>query len=638
MKKYNTNINKNIEDLFEKAKNAEPVLSQEDARSLVESGLKYSNHSNVKFKGKTAMALITTSIAAAAWWGMSLFIAPTANEQIANELSRETKHEQTVAQNTIADTKQNIEKTIVKSSASTNKVKKDDSNVSVTVATNDEANTNENSNLDKTTTITIKRSNEARARNTSVVRRSSNSDTPIEVKGVNILNLSKADAEKIGIAFDGDKINLVGLEKSPTPALITLQRNNVSTDIGSPLIKSLPKLSPRFITDANGNRLISMFTSEKVNTLISNTNADSGNVKIKEKRVYHQFSIDTNNLSEKNKLKDIKIESKTRTTATVMRNGEPVTYNTNTNNSNLELTIKIDKTNGNTDFKNFTIPSNIYETMSIDSINYISPEVDKIYNDSVKYCHSIQDSAELYERILNKVIWERAKSAYADSLGPIPDSSYFVSMKTYTILEPLPENIANQYSVPYTNIQVRSFNDPNFTIANTNITNISNLEFQINKLVPVGVGFEPNKTDYIIWYEPSKELAENLPAEYSNPLLVEFNALNKSSEFCGTQPVPGEPVFDTWRACSGAIEKMSAFPNPASDYINLKFNLSSERTLNIAINDLFGKEQVRLSNNEKLAAGEHTKQYNFKSLPAGMYLVVVQTEQGETAVQRIIVE
>ncbi len=647
MKKYDTNINKNIEDLFEKAKNAEPVLSQEDARSLVESGLKYSNHSNVKFKGKTAMALLTTSIAAAAWWGMSLFIAPTANEQIANELSRETKHEQTFAQNTIANDKQNIDNTIAKSTARTNEVEKDVAHVSVTVATDDESNANENTDLNKTTTVTIKRSNESNIKNIHPTCNSINSDSPIQVKGVNILNLSITDAEKIGITFEGDRINLVGLEKSPTPALITLQKNNVTTDIGSPLVKSLPKLSPRFITDASGNRLISMFTSDKVNTLISNTNADSGYVKIKEKRIFHQLTVDTNNIADKNKLKDVHIITKTRTTATVMRDGQPVTCNTNTNNSDVDLTIKIDQMDGNKDNINYSIQdSEDNNTFSDEDLILIaknnqntSEMVNKylyeMYDDSAKYCKTRLDSNQLFERLVQEMAKKIVLPCY-DTASHKDRVAFHIEMKDAlgkeSSTEHVPLNIDDLKKMKFAMMS----KDSNFNVIV--MQSDINLEFEINKLVPVGVGFEPNKTDYIIWYEPSKELAENLPAEYSNPLLVEFNALNKSGEFCGSQPVAGEPVFDTWRACSGAIENMSAFPNPASDYINLKFNLSGERTLNIAINDLYGKEQVRLSNSEKLSAGEHTKQYSFKALPAGMYLVVVQTEQGETAVQRIIVE
>jgi len=168
---------------------------------------------------------------------------------------------------------------------------------------------------------------------------------------------------------------------------------------------------------------------------------------------------------------------------------------------------------------------------------------------------------------------------------------------------------------------------------------------QVNKLVPVSVPIknaidsEGNPIpDYtvIAWYEPTEELLEHLPADVAENLRKELNAFNSTDDLCDVDAVAGkESYFDVWRTCSGAIENLSVFPNPTDGNVNIKFDLKTERNYNVSLHNLMGSKIMDLGD-YSTAVGEIDLNFNLKNVEAGLYLIVVQTESGEQAVQRII--
>jgi hypothetical protein len=140
-------------------------------------------------------------------------------------------------------------------------------------------------------------------------------------------------------------------------------------------------------------------------------------------------------------------------------------------------------------------------------------------------------------------------------------------------------------------------------------------------------------------YEPTEEFLKALPAEYRQRIEPEVKALQAGNNICQSAPVAAdEAYFDIWRSCSGAVENLAVFPNPASDFINVKYNLSQARNIEISLHDLSGRKIRSLSSFDMCPAGPMDRKFQLNDLQPGMYLVSVQTDKNEQAVQRVVVE
>ena len=171
----------------------------------------------------------------------------------------------------------------------------------------------------------------------------------------------------------------------------------------------------------------------------------------------------------------------------------------------------------------------------------------------------------------------------------------------------------------------------------------------INKLLSVEVPI-PNAVDkngkklenfsFILWLNLDEETYKNLPERIRNQVKPEYDALTKTEgAVCGYSPNEnGENYLDIWRTCDGAIENVTASPNPTTGNVNLSFILKENRNITITINDVFGKKVQDVVVNQRMPKGENFHGFNISGVEAGMYLIVVQTNAGEQAVHRVIVK
>jgi hypothetical protein len=169
----------------------------------------------------------------------------------------------------------------------------------------------------------------------------------------------------------------------------------------------------------------------------------------------------------------------------------------------------------------------------------------------------------------------------------------------------------------------------------------------VNELIPVSIKFDGVNTDYILWFEPNELFIDNLPEDHKNKLAPEINAIQTETAVCGPAPSE-EAVMDVWRGCSGALKDLKLYPNPAVDKVNVQFELEDLRSYRISINDINGAEVKTFKtedvfNNNFMNAqsveltGPQDITLNINDLKPGMYYVVVETQDGEQAVQRLIV-
>lgn len=70
--------------------------------------------------------------------------------------------------------------------------------------------------------------------------------------------------------------------------------------------------------------------------------------------------------------------------------------------------------------------------------------------------------------------------------------------------------------------------------------------------------------------------------------------------------------------------RLTIFPNPVSDKINLNFNLDANQMVRINVFDITGKNMMKLYEGQE-SAGEHTKSFDLADrLNAGMYFVTLE--------------
>lgn len=170
----------------------------------------------------------------------------------------------------------------------------------------------------------------------------------------------------------------------------------------------------------------------------------------------------------------------------------------------------------------------------------------------------------------------------------------------------------------------------------------------VNKLIPIEVpvknakGKEGKIIDdfkFILWYEPNEELMDYLPENLRSELQNELDLLKNNNESCADIPMTGEDKYlGVWQGCNGALENLRVFPNPTNGPIAVDLNLKEVRNISISLHDISGRKIKTIQNSINANLGSWTSKYNISDVKAGLYLLVVQSERGEQAVQRIVVE
>jgi type IX secretion system substrate protein len=162
---------------------------------------------------------------------------------------------------------------------------------------------------------------------------------------------------------------------------------------------------------------------------------------------------------------------------------------------------------------------------------------------------------------------------------------------------------------------------------------------KLNKLIPVKVNLPDCDKYYILWYEPNEDFLAALPEDHREKLVSELEAFDKADNVCTDGPVAGEDRYlDLWRSCNGAVENFTVFPNPTSGNVNISYDLKENRDIIVAIHNLNGVKMMELAGKNAKSAGKWTENYNLNNLQPGMYLLSIQTNTGEKAVQRIILK
>lgn len=73
-----------------------------------------------------------------------------------------------------------------------------------------------------------------------------------------------------------------------------------------------------------------------------------------------------------------------------------------------------------------------------------------------------------------------------------------------------------------------------------------------------------------------------------------------------------------------ALSSLNIYPNPFSDYTNVEFTISEEKTVSINLYDITGRKVQTVATEENYPQGTHTIQLNAMDLPSGNYICEIR--------------
>ncbi len=171
----------------------------------------------------------------------------------------------------------------------------------------------------------------------------------------------------------------------------------------------------------------------------------------------------------------------------------------------------------------------------------------------------------------------------------------------------------------------------------------------LSKLIAVRLPLLNRKgvgADVVLWYYPTESFINALPSKYGEAIREEIERLAAAEQQGITPSKPGLDVrpqgeyryTDVVRSMSGSVEILSIGPNPASEQATLRYRVTDERSLSIALYDMGGNRVAVLGSMDERPKGDYSETLDCRSLPSGAYLLSVVTNRGEQAIQRFIIQ
>lgn len=245
------------------------------------------------------------------------------------------------------------------------------------------------------------------------------------------------------------------------------------------------------------------------------------------------------------------------------------------------------------------------------------------------------------------------------SSGSVVEVCYKEQLTTVSLLDKLPAELVFDNAIKETPFLVTSshtkdgimkkrMTSPRLDSLTRSLSNAIALGFDVRKNKSISLSSDHWGGYVVLWYRNTPEVIAVLPDRYRIPLERELAAAQKYSSLCEIpnreereeleRVIAGKPFLETWRSCSGALSAKSIAPNPAQNDATVRFLLSAPRTVSAALHDIRGQHLETLATAQSFGAGEHTLAINLTKHIAGMYLLVLTTQQGEQTVQRVMIE
>lgn len=180
-----------------------------------------------------------------------------------------------------------------------------------------------------------------------------------------------------------------------------------------------------------------------------------------------------------------------------------------------------------------------------------------------------------------------------------------------------------------------------------------NMLIQANRWIavslPTGIAYSEQdsinkrwRPDLVLWFEPTPELIAHLPERYRTSLEQEVQLADIGGGAAANSiQTPGDSYLDLWRTRAGAITSSMMAPNPApasEQHASIHYTLDQPRMVTINLRDLVGNVLKPVVGSQSRAAGQWQEELSLGTLTPGMYLITIETDRNEYAIQRLIVE
>ncbi len=165
----------------------------------------------------------------------------------------------------------------------------------------------------------------------------------------------------------------------------------------------------------------------------------------------------------------------------------------------------------------------------------------------------------------------------------------------------------------------------------------------LDRLIPIKIetGFKHIPGPLYLWYLPTTEFLNALPERYSKSIRKELAILDKI-ENQNVEPEKACKGFDEESflgicdLSSGALSNIKIAPNPCMFDLDVTFNATDKRTVNIEIFDINGRNVKTLGNFNLSNFGEQSFSFDISQLRTGLYQLVIISDQGEKISKRFI--
>ncbi|MFP4528854.1 MAG: T9SS type A sorting domain-containing protein [Candidatus Kapaibacterium sp.] len=662
-----------LEEYFAEARRAEDIVSSDEARSLVENapaGGPASGFFN-KIKGNGPMNMITLSLAAAAAAVMIGYNAALPDNDAPIQQAR-----------TQAATSQEITKQQNQphSDASDGQIQSGNVDLARVEEAMQQDDTQNNQNTNRALT--------------GIANKFKKDIAPPkhEVKGVRMVELDRAQLEQLGVIFgEGNSIKFVTYKDNDNPLMIELADDNINTQFGE--TDDLPDVPVRFITDAEGNRRLGALAKDNSNILatyfkngqkihmrasnifpadekmeISSTPSSQVRILSKQVRINGKDSLaqvqkieseypeGENKSIHKFKLnKDLMRE----TQQIIIFNDAHIDMNSDAGIDpviNQLVEESLEEYGFPKGMKVMFVPR--MKNYAFNEVEVYTSKLSRMADSLVADYHSMIENANS-GNISKKELQKKINAIISEQLGDwgnIENSGISVNVKIDTIrnsaIQWNPE-ILEDSDMKHRIIE-NAFSDKKITASSDSsislmldgvMDDLLALERQldefekINQMLPIAVDLDGGGIDYILWLEPTTDIIDRLPGDVRATLEPELQALAGNADYCEMYPeTGGEPFLDIWRGCSGDVRHLKVYPNPAASDVSVEFSLAESRDVTVSLHDMFGRRIRELGKYPALGAGAHTMLYALGNPEPGMYLISIQTPNGEQAVQRVIIE
>ena len=279
------------------------------------------------------------------------------------------------------------------------------------------------------------------------------------------------------------------------------------------------------------------------------------------------------------------------------------------NNSNLPLQITSIKLSDDTDKEIYDLSGTAFNIIAPDSerkiiLKFTPNKVGKF--DGKIIINSNASNSEVELNFKGEVLLPKPKLIIATSdmsynFGVVDSGSSF-KVKEYTL--------SNNSSIP---IQITSINLSDDT--DTEIYNLSGTAF--NTIAP------DSERKIILKFTSAKV------GIFDGKIIIISNASNSEVELNFTGEVEPNAIFE-----NTSFDNIVINPNPASDNINLTFDIQKAGNLIITLNNILGQELFELYN-AFTDATTFTKTFSIAELPIGVYYLKI-THNGNVKVEKVI--